>query len=230
MATINAVNTSLSGQTGTGSFVGSTSPTLVTPTIGVATATSVNKMAITAPATSSTLAVADGKTLTVSNTLTLTGTDSSSVDFGGGGTVLYNATGVVVQSVSSANIAGSTTTSTTFVDVTSASLAITPTSASNKVLVIFTWLATTAVVAATNTSLATQILRTATVIPTGTQQTFAVATSTIGASLFCQASFCFLDSPATTSATTYKLQQKSSIGTQTVSCQNVTITLMEIKA
>lgn len=40
MATINAVNTNLSGQTGTGSFVGSNSPILVTPNIGVATATS----------------------------------------------------------------------------------------------------------------------------------------------------------------------------------------------
>ena len=34
MATNNAVNTSLSGQTGTGTFVGSTSPTLVTPALG----------------------------------------------------------------------------------------------------------------------------------------------------------------------------------------------------
>ncbi len=34
MATNNAVNTSLSGQTGTGSFVGSTSPVLVTPALG----------------------------------------------------------------------------------------------------------------------------------------------------------------------------------------------------
>lgn len=34
MATNNAVNTSLSGQTGTGSFVGSISPTLVTPALG----------------------------------------------------------------------------------------------------------------------------------------------------------------------------------------------------
>jgi hypothetical protein len=41
MATNNAVNTSLSGQTGTGTFVGSTSPTLVTPTLGAASATSV---------------------------------------------------------------------------------------------------------------------------------------------------------------------------------------------
>lgn len=40
MTTNNVVDTPLSGTTGTGSFVGSTSPTLVTPTLGVATATS----------------------------------------------------------------------------------------------------------------------------------------------------------------------------------------------
>lgn len=64
-------------------------PTFTTPTLGVATATSVNKLAITAPATSSTLTVDDGKTLRASNTLTLTGTDGASVNFGAGGTVLY---------------------------------------------------------------------------------------------------------------------------------------------
>ena len=79
------------GATGTGKFVFDTSPTLVTPTLGVATATSVNKVTITAPATGSTLTIADDKTLTVRNTLTFTGTDSSSVAFGGGGTVLYSA-------------------------------------------------------------------------------------------------------------------------------------------
>lgn len=40
MTTNNSVNTTLSGQTGTGTFVGATSPTLVTPNVGVATATS----------------------------------------------------------------------------------------------------------------------------------------------------------------------------------------------
>lgn len=41
MATNNSVNSPLSGTTGTGSFVGSTSATMVTPTLGAATATSV---------------------------------------------------------------------------------------------------------------------------------------------------------------------------------------------
>jgi hypothetical protein len=58
-----------------------TNATLTTPILGVATATSVNKMAITAPATSSTLAIADGKTFTVSHSLTLTGTDATTMTF-----------------------------------------------------------------------------------------------------------------------------------------------------
>jgi hypothetical protein len=55
-----------------------TSPTLVTPVLGVATATSINKISITAPASGATLTVADGKTLTSSNTITFTGTDGVS--------------------------------------------------------------------------------------------------------------------------------------------------------
>jgi hypothetical protein len=100
-------------ETGTGSLVFANTPTLVTPVLGVATATSINKVALTAPATSATLTIADGKTLTasvsmtlqggdaavlsiaaaktatISNTLTFTGTDASSVAFGTGGTVAY---------------------------------------------------------------------------------------------------------------------------------------------
>jgi hypothetical protein len=78
LGTNNAISVSTSGV-----------PTLTTPVLGVATATSINKVAITAPATGSTLTVADGKTLTASNTLTFTGTDSSTVAFGAGGTAAY---------------------------------------------------------------------------------------------------------------------------------------------
>jgi hypothetical protein len=68
-------------ETGTGALVFANTPTLVTPVLGVATATSINKMAITAPATSSTLAVADGKTFTVNHSLTLAGTDTTTMTF-----------------------------------------------------------------------------------------------------------------------------------------------------
>lgn len=70
-----------------------TSPTLTTPTLGVATATSINKVAITAPATSATLTLIDGTTLTgpaasgtamtLGNTETVTGVKT----FGSAGAV-----------------------------------------------------------------------------------------------------------------------------------------------
>lgn len=83
--------------------------TLTTPDIGVATATSVNKLTITAPASGSTLTIADGKTLTVSNTLTFTGTDSGGavpVAFGGGGTVIYSGGNIGAASATSLNSSG----------------------------------------------------------------------------------------------------------------------------
>lgn len=49
--------------TGTGALVRATSPTLVTPILGAATATTVNKITITQPASGSTLTIVDGKTL-----------------------------------------------------------------------------------------------------------------------------------------------------------------------
>jgi hypothetical protein len=79
----------LTDETGSGANVFASSPTLVTPTLGVAAATSINKVTITTPATGSTLTILDGKTLAVNNTLTFTGTDASSVAFGAGGTVVY---------------------------------------------------------------------------------------------------------------------------------------------
>lgn len=57
--------------------------TLTTPVLGVATATSINKVAITAPATSATLTIADGKTLTASNSITLAGTDGKALSLAG---------------------------------------------------------------------------------------------------------------------------------------------------
>lgn len=79
----------ISDETGSGALVFANSPSFTTPVLGAATATSINRVTITQPATSSTLTVADGKTLTVSNTLTFTGTDASSVAFGAGGTVAF---------------------------------------------------------------------------------------------------------------------------------------------
>jgi hypothetical protein len=73
--------TGVTSSTGTGNVVLSTSPTLVTPVLGDAAATTINKVAITAPATSATLTIADGKTLTANHSLTLAGTDSTTMTF-----------------------------------------------------------------------------------------------------------------------------------------------------
>ena len=95
------------GATGTGKLVFDGSPTLVTPTLGVASATTINKVTITSPATGSTLTIADGKTLTASNTLTFTGTDGSSVAFSSGGTVTYTSNKLsVFSATTSAELAG----------------------------------------------------------------------------------------------------------------------------
>lgn len=71
----------LTDETGTGAAVFADTPTLVTPVLGVATATSINKVAITAPATSATLTIANGKTFTASNSITIAGTDSTTMTF-----------------------------------------------------------------------------------------------------------------------------------------------------
>lgn len=86
-----AIDSTVATLTGTQTLTNKTltSPTMTTPTLGVASATTINKVTITAPATGSTLTIADGKTLTANNTLTFTGTDASSVAFGAGGTVAY---------------------------------------------------------------------------------------------------------------------------------------------
>ena len=109
LATPSSANlaSALTDEAGSGTVAFTTSPTFVTPTLGVASATSVNKVTITAPATGSTLTVVDGKTLTASNTLTLTGTDASSVAFGTGGTVAYTANKLsAFAATSSAELAG----------------------------------------------------------------------------------------------------------------------------
>lgn len=99
--------TVIASQTGTGTkFVVDNTPTLITPVLGVASATSINKVAITAPATSATLTIANGKTLTASNTLTFSGTDASTLNIGTGGilgTAAYKSTGTSGNTVALLN-------------------------------------------------------------------------------------------------------------------------------
>lgn len=89
-----------------------TNPTLTTPTLGVASATTINKVTLTAPATGSTLTIADGKTLTVSNSITLAGTDGNTltVPSGGGTAVITSATQTLTnKTITSPTITGTAT-------------------------------------------------------------------------------------------------------------------------
>ena len=71
--------TGVTTSTGSGSVVLSTSPTLVTPVLGAATATSINGLTITS--STGTLTVTNGKTASFSNSITFAGTDSTTMTF-----------------------------------------------------------------------------------------------------------------------------------------------------
>lgn len=121
----------------------------------------------------------------------------------------------VIQVKSTTKTDSFTTTSTTLVDVTGLSVSITPTSASNKVLVSgYIMIGNT-----TNNSVGAYVtlLRGSTAIGIGdaagsrSRITADVASSANNA-IQGSVAFMFLDSPATTSATTYKLQMRSQAG------------------
>lgn len=95
--------------TGSGSIVRATTPTLVTPILGAASATTINNVTITQPATAATLTLANNKTLTVSNSLTLAGTDSTTQTFpSSSGTVVTSASTNVVTNNMAAQMAANT--------------------------------------------------------------------------------------------------------------------------
>jgi hypothetical protein len=146
------------------------------------------------------------------------------------GTILTSATaGSVLQVVSATYSTSTSTSGTTLVD-TGLSASITPTSSSSKILVLVTMNGLlNSSVANTGTKLA--ILRGSTNI-----NTFAEYTCYIGSSvaLIASAAGNYLDSPSTTSSTTYKVQFARRDGSGTVYVQansdSSTIVLMEIAA
>jgi hypothetical protein len=65
-----------------------TSPILTTPTLGIATATTINGLDITTTS-SGVLTIDNNKTLRTNNTVTFSGTDGSTVNFRNGGSIAY---------------------------------------------------------------------------------------------------------------------------------------------
>ena len=118
------------------------------------------------------------------------------------------ATGKVLQVVTTTKTDVTSTTSGSFVDITGMSVSITPSSISNKILIL-----SDIGVSSTETDRSDQIrlLRDATTI-VSSANLFRITVN----SVMYNASLNYVDSPATTSATTYKLQWLSESGLGTV--------------
>ena len=139
-----------------------------------------------------------------------------------------NVTGNILQVVQGLHTTQFTTTSGTFVDVTGFNATITPTSASSKILVMVTALSGHNAAAQ---AVGIRLLRDSTEITLLASSGGYLA----GATFLNEIGFGtnYLDSPATTSAVTYKIQMLSSVAGNTVymssgSTTQSTITLMEI--
>lgn len=137
-----------------------------------------------------------------------------------------NRAGNVLQVVNNSSSVGATsTTSTSFVDITNATATITPSSTSNKILVLWTSFGFNTIVAATNTIYYHQVLRNATALAE-----VQLASESSAGAIQAKGSMAFsiLDAPSTTSAVTYKVQHKVNTASSTGTAANGFLTLMEI--
>lgn len=93
------------------------SPSFTTPSLGVATATSVNKVTITAPASGATLTIADGVTLSVPSSATVSGTNTGDQTITLSGAVMGSGTGAITTTLANAGAgAGSCTNCSATID------------------------------------------------------------------------------------------------------------------
>lgn len=131
---------------------------------------------------------------------------------GGGGKVLQ-----VVESSFTAST--QTTTSSTYIDITGSSSSITPTSASSTIRASIWFTGSTAGVS--GGTLGLRLIRTSTTVNTSTSTLRGISATTA----YAQVSHSFTDSPATTSATTYKWAFANSPAGGTAGIHNVTATI-----
>lgn len=141
--------------------------------------------------------------------------------------------GKVLQVVSTTPTTLFTTTSGSMVDVTNYSLSITPTSSTSKVLVMINFGNGLYKASAAYSVSYFQILRGATAIYGATDaqlNAWSFSSGTYGLELVNRAALTYLDSPATTSSTTYKLQVRTDAGDTCAIRPTGSIVLMEIGA
>jgi len=167
------------------------------------------------------------------------------------GTILTNATttgfpaGSVIQVVSTNyTLSATISTTTSYTDITGMSVSITPTSATSKIFILIT-LAFNSPEGQNNMVILDRngtTIGSSTQSGNGIQQFFGLATANVNNYWLLSASGSFLDSPATTSALTYKLRTRSAASTSTLYLNRTgrldasdalgssTITAMEIAA
>ena len=184
----------------------------------------------------------DAPAVAGSNTLVLPGGNGSSQQVlatnGSGALSWSNRPILQVVSTTKTDTFSSSVTTGNYVDVTGLSVSITPSSSSNKVLVFFS-------IGACGTSTTSDILirlvRGSTAIAVGDSATYTstVAVRTLNSEINSTPAMLFLDSPATTSSTTYKITASATVGTTLVVNRRQpdtafnavsTITLMEVAA
>jgi hypothetical protein len=135
--------------------------------------------------------------------------------------------GAVVQTITSPTLGGSITNSTSYADVSYANVTITPTSSTSKILILATGTSGFSSVAGIGITADTQLVRS----PGTSLQIQSLGTSGSGGVGATGAiSYSYLDSPGTTSAVTYKLQQKISNASSTLTSTNIWLIAMEIAA
>jgi hypothetical protein len=129
--------------------------------------------------------------------------------------------------VSTTDAAGSSTSSTSLVDVTGSSVSITPTLASNAVLADYGFTSSVTNAAATNNTFTRALLRGSTTL--STDSAGALSTGSGGGGITFNGGIGpVLDFPGSTSAQTYKLQHSTNSGSASVSTSSTSAVLAEV--
>ena len=140
---------------------------------------------------------------------------------------INNVQSTKVKQIQYFNNAGSSTSSTAMVDITSASVTITPTNAANNIVVL-AYLRNDIAAAGGNTSMYIQCLRDATVIGGTPYAVLGALDAAVGARTLCYNVYTYTDAPGVATLVTYKFQHKSVTGSS-VTSNPVNIVLMEIE-
>lgn len=156
------------------------------------------------------------------------------------GRVVPSTSGTVLQVVSTHKTDTFTTTSTTYTDITGLSATITPTSTNSKIFVMSHLMGDTSAAEATTVQLVRGSTAIGNAAASGNRTVSMTTVSTFETNRPSSTSFFYLDSPSTTSSTTYKVQIRTHTGTAYVNLSQAdgdggnwprstsSITLMEI--